>query len=186
MSINLKAPAYYVNQSGSLINIVIVGISAIVALACAVQIYFIFNYERDYLAGAIGLIHSDSSGISLLKFYIITGAIAFSIASHKYIKLVAAGLAIYALIGMYGTQFYIKSQQNFSINNLPRVTDAPLPTKPPADTTTTTNESRTINQKYIKTTTPLTKDEKDWCATHSNKTELSKINCSTGYIWRTS
>jgi len=213
MSLTLKDPSYYASQSGSLINVTVTGIAAIISLACAVQVYFIFTYKLDYLGGVIGLVHANSDGIAMLKFYLLIGAITFSIASFKFIKLTAAGLFIYIMVGLYGSDFYLKNQQNFSIDDLPKVGSSTISNGAEGCKIVTENNRKTIQCNHSNTYTSsdspnkiYTADKKaveqfavekgytkliaitpkgqHWCKTHKDDDEQSKINCYTGFIWR--
>lgn len=177
--------------------------------ACAAEGYYIFQHGKDLLAG-FGLIHTHHDAISLLKFYGVVGAVAFSLATHKYIKVTAAGLAVMTLAGMYGTQFHLKAEQTFSTASLPTVTSpalndtakpsttavTPAAVDPSAGeyTTNSTPDELTqwaIDQGYTQIK-PLTQAGKDWCAeinpatgkANQHNDAHSIVNCTTGYKWK--
>ena len=205
---NMNFAQYGQRTSGWMGDLVTYASYATVA-ACAAEGYYIFQHGKDLLAG-FGLVHTHHDAISLLKFYGVTGAIAFSLATHKYIKVTAAGLAVMTLAGMYGTQFHLKAEQTFNTANLPTVTtpalrDTATPNTPavnPAKADSSTGEYTTNNTPDELTTwateqgytqvKPLTQGGLNWCdeinpatnkANKHNDTH-AVINCGTGYKWK--
>ena len=201
--------AQYGQRTGGMLGDLVTYASWATVAACAAEGYYIFQHGKDLLAG-FGLVHTHHDAISLLKFYGVTGAIAFSLATHKYIKVTAAGLAVMTLAGMYGTQFHLKAEQTFNTANLPTVTSpslrdtakpsatavTPAATDPDAGTYTTTNTPDeltqwAIDQGYTQLK-PLTQAGKDWCTkinpstskANQNNDAHAIVNCTTGYKWK--
>ncbi len=207
---NMPIAHYGQRATGMLGDLVTYASWATVA-ACAAEGYYIFQHRQDLLAG-FGLVHTHHDAIDLLKFYGITGAIAWSLATHKWLKVTAAGLAVVTLAGMYGTQFHLKAERAFDTNSLPKVTSPSLrdvsSTRDTPDTAVKPAKADPKAGEYFTTSTPdelaawaaekgYTKDRKqtkegqDWCKeinpatgkANANDSEHALINCSTGYVW---
>ena len=195
--------AQYGHQATGTFNSVITYASWAVAAACAAEVFYVFQHGKDLLAG-FGLVHSHHDAISLLKFYGITGVVAFSLATHKYLKVTAAGLAIATLAGMYGTQFHLKAERTFDTANLPTVTspklgmgdasrrDVPATTGNAGNTSSGVAIKGELGKLYANAKAagysvdrPLNAAEKAWCGEGENAIlNLSaRFNCGTGYRW---
>lgn len=191
--------AHYGHQVGGTFNSIVTYASWAVTAACAAEVFYVFQHGKDLLAG-FGLVHSQHDAISLLKFYGITGAVAFSLATHKYLKFTAAGLAVVTLAGMYGTQFHLKAERTFDTASLPSVTSPKLGTgnassrDVPANPTSTNTAPANGNLSKLYANAkaagysvdrPLNAAEKTWCGEGDNAIlNLSaRFNCGTGYRW---
>lgn len=193
---------HYGQQASGTFNTTVTYASWAVAAASAAEVFYVFQHGKDLLAG-FGLVHTQHDAISLLKFYGITGAVAFSLATHKYLKVTAAGLAIATLAGMYGTQFHLKAERTFDSANLPSVTSPKLGTDNasrrdvPATTGNAGNTSSVATKGELgklyanakaagySVDRPLNAAEKAWCGEGENAIlNLSaRFNCGTGYRW---
>ena len=188
---------HYGQQASGTFNTAVTYASWAVAAACAAEVFYVFQHGKDLLAG-FGLVHTQHDAISLLKFYGITGVVAFSLATHKYLKVTAAGLAIATLAGMYGTQFHLKAERTFDTANLPSVTSPKLGTDNssvrdvPNSATGATPTGGNLTKLYstakaagYRVDRPLNADEKAWCQQGENAVlnMSARFNCGTGYRW---
>lgn len=91
-----------------------------VTTACVAQIFWVFQYQQDLLGG-LGVVNSSKDGIELIKLYGLVGAVSFSLATMKYIKLTAAGLAVFAASTFYGSAFHFNTDKVLNRVNMPSV-----------------------------------------------------------------
>lgn len=193
--------AQYGQRTGGMMGDLVTYASWAVAVACAAEGYYIFQHSKDLLAG-FGLVQTNHDVISLFKFYGITGVVAFSIATQRYLKVTAVGLAGLALAGMYGTTFHINGANTFNTAKLPTVTIPTLgaanassrdvPDAAAATTGTTPAKGGNLTKLYASAKAagyavgrPLNADEKAWCGQGENAVlnMSARFNCGTGYRW---
>ena len=140
-----------------------------VTAACVAQIIWVFQYQQDLLGG-LGVVNSSKDGIELIKLYGLVGAVSFSLATMKYIKLTAAGLALFAASTFYGTAFHFNTDKVLNRVNMPSVHASKLDVADPLGNTAI---------KPVKTTAAV--DNTGWTAEQNAAFNRAK---GLGYVNR--
>ena len=193
-------PSMYYEKTNSS-SMALINLVAWATLALSVAaLYFLIVEEKDLLRSMIGLVQTENSMASMVKFYIVTGVISAAVAFKRGVIPLLVLLFLVVAVNQYGKLYSFQGMQGFSLNSLhgvnnPRVGQGPAKQQAAISQASPATKATPNNQKQLWldwvarngwiTVRPLTKAEKDWCHTAEAKARndaLKKARCFTGLL----
>lgn len=187
---NTYMPNY--KQSSGLAASIITLFAWILAIGSAIEIYYIFAHERDFLAGTVGIVVRDQDAISMLKFYIPIFLVSVGVATQQMLVPIVAILGLTLLISMHGNDYQIKSAKGFKTSKLPKVDRSVVSqtANTVSDSDMTLDDIKNASAAAIyaqangyKQIRPLTQAEISWCNSTQRNDEHTIINCKSKHKW---